>query len=346
MTTIKYEDIFIFHKKIFSKIGLDDYSNNCVSRGLCDASIRGVDSHGIRLLGHYVNSAEKGRKNKNPNFGFKKTFPSIGVLDADDGFGLAAGNLAIDHCINIASEYGIGVVSVINSSHCGAMANMAIKAAKKGFISIAFTHANSLMLTHNGKRAYFGTNPICVAVPRDEKEPFCIDMATSMISWNKLISIKNTNSKLDENLAADENGKSTTNPLEAKTLFPAGSYKGFGLASVVEILCGVYSGMAFGRKIPDMFLSDMSKPRKLGQFYIVLRVDGCIDKEFFLERMQTLTNEIRSEPSFDNEKVQLPNDREIKISQERLKNGIPLDDATKKDLIDLSKKYNVSLKFN
>ena len=89
---------------------------------------------------------------------------------------------------------------------------MAIKAARKNYIAFAFTHADSLMLSHNGKKAYFGTNPICFAAPRKEKEPFCIDMATSMISWNKLLKFKKEGKMLANNLAADSSGIVTKIP--------------------------------------------------------------------------------------------------------------------------------------
>ncbi|SVC71360.1 uncharacterized protein METZ01_LOCUS324214, partial [marine metagenome] len=176
-----------FHREILTKIGLDQETMEAVTLGLCETSLRGVDSHGIRLLPHYVRSALSGRKNPKPNYTFTRKFPTIGLLDADNTFGHAAGMKAIDYCIEVAEEFGIGVVGVCNSSHPGAMASFALKAARQGYIAFAFTHADALTLSHNGKRPYFGTNPVCVAVPREEEEPYCLDMATSMISWNKLL---------------------------------------------------------------------------------------------------------------------------------------------------------------
>ena len=64
---INYKDLKVFAKKILLKIGLDKFSANTVTHGLCEASLRGVASHGIRLLPHYVNSALNGRKNPKPN---------------------------------------------------------------------------------------------------------------------------------------------------------------------------------------------------------------------------------------------------------------------------------------
>ena len=101
---INYKDLKVFAKKILLKIGLDKFSANTVTHGLCEASLRGVASHGIRLLPHYVNSALNGRKNPKPKFKFKKNFLSLGTLDADNAFGHAAGVKALKYCQNMASK--------------------------------------------------------------------------------------------------------------------------------------------------------------------------------------------------------------------------------------------------
>ena len=341
---ITYTDIRSFSEKILTKVGLDSFSMEAVSNGLCESSLRGVDSHGIRLLPHYVKSAISGRKNPKPNFSFSNKFPTIGILDADNAFGHAAGMQAIKYAIEISDQFGIGAVAVKNSSHPGALASMVLNAARKGYIGFAFTHADSLMLTHNGQRPYLGTNPICFAVPRKEKDPYCLDMATSMISWNKLLDHRTANIELDNNIAADKSGRMTTNADAAVSLFPAGSYKGFGLATMVEILCSVFTGMAFGRHIPSMYKTPMDKQRQLGQFYMIIRADGCVEYEEFILSMQKLTDEIRSEPPSCNQKIMMANDPEIISSEERKTNGIPIDEDTFSSLMKLSIKYNIELK--
>ena len=109
---------------------------------------------------------------------------------------------AIDLAMQLAKEFGIGAIAVSNSSHPGAMASFALRAARKGYLAFAFTHADALVCSHGGQRAYFGTNPICVAAPRKESEPFCLDMAPTMISWNKLLSYRERVEKLPEKCAA------------------------------------------------------------------------------------------------------------------------------------------------
>ena len=343
---IRYDDLVGFVKNVLTCAELDEFSIESVTTGLCETSLRGVDSHGVRLLPHYVNSALNGRKNTNPDFRFQKTFPSLGHLDADDAFGHAAGMKAIELGIEMAQEQGVGVVAVSNSSHPGAMASMALRAARKGFMAFAFTHADALVLSYGSTRPFFGTNPVCLAAPRKGMEPYCLDMATSKVPWNRVLIHRNapSYSPLDPEIAVNQDGHPTTDPDEARALLPTGGYKGYGLASMVDVLCGVYTGMAFGRSIPSMYGAKITETRKLGQFYMVLRVDGVTSQDAFMESMRQMTEEVRAEPKIGEDDVVLPGDKEIAEAKNRSENGVPLDDATVTAFEELSKKFSVELK--
>ena len=151
--------------------------------------------------------------------------------------------------------------------------------------------------------------------------------------------------ELESGVAADSDGKVTLDPHKAAAVMPTGSYKGYGLASMVDILCGVYTGMPFGRAIPAMFTTSMSKQRRLGQFYIVMRSDGVISHEEFIGYMQKMTDEVRTEPSIDGGSVMMPGDPQIICAKKRMKDGIPLDDSTFESLAEMSSQNNVKLKF-
>lgn len=345
MKRVSFEQIYAFHKIILTKAGLDEPTCDAVSFGLCETSLRGVDSHGIRLLPHYVRSALSGRKNPRPNYRFNQVFPAFGHLDADNTYGHAAGMKAIDLAMPLAQNYGIGAIAVSNSSHPGAMASFALRAARKGYLAFAFTHADALVCSHGGERAYFGTNPICMAAPRQESEPFCLDMAPTSIPWNKLLMYRERGEQLPEQYAADENGNPTDDPELARSLMPIGGYKGYGLAAMVEILSGVLTGMAFGRAIPPMYTSPMEEPRHLGQFYLVLRADVCQSQDFFEQRLQQMTDEVRSEPAKPGERVKLANDPQIEIANHRHQEGIPVDDYLWREFQKMSAQFGIEMEF-
>jgi len=343
MKLIKYNQLLKFSKKILIKIGVNSFCATRVSLGLCNASLRGVDSHGIKLLTHYMRSVLFGRKNPKPKFKFEKKFKCIQLLDADNGFGLSAGYVAVKKCVEIAKINGAGVVGVKNSSHPGALASIVLEQAKKGYLIFGFTHADSLQLTYGGTNPYFGTNPICFAAPRGRLEPFCLDMATTKISWNKLLNYKRLKKKLPANVAADIFGKETIDPFKATSLLSIGDYKGFGLAAMIEILCSVFIGMKFGINIPSMYKSSIKKTRKLGQLYIVIRVDSFVSRNNFVKDLIRMCKEVRSEKSRSKNKIYLPNDKEIIESKIRLKSGIPIDNELYKELKEISNNYKISI---
>ena len=111
---------------------------------------------------------------------------------------------------------------------------------------------------------------------------------------------------------------------------------------MVEVLCGVLSGMNFGRSIPPMFTSDIAKPRGLGQFYLVMRADVCQPQELFEENLYRMSEELRKEPPKDGEKVLVPNDPQIIESEKRKKYGIPITTSLKIQLDKLSKDFGTA----
>ena len=198
MIKVPESGLNLFVRSVLAKAGVDQFSCDAVAQSLVDANLRGIDTHGVRLLPIYLNNLEQGGIEKEPRMEVKRTYPSCCVVDADDGFGAAAGFRAIDECMKIAEEQGMAVATVINSSHCGYMAAFCLRAAEKGFMAFGFTNNGPIMLSHNGTAEYFGTNPICFAAPREEGAPFCVDMATTGKTNNSVQLAKLTGSKLPE----------------------------------------------------------------------------------------------------------------------------------------------------
>ena len=296
-----------------------------VAEGLVQASVRGVDSHGVRLLPHYLRALDAGRLNPSPEYHFEHTAASTGRLDGDHTFGHAAGAAGMEHAIELARENGIGAVTVYNSSHFGAAAYFSLMAAQQSMIGISSTHADALMLSHGGKRPFFGTNPICFAAPCRDEEPFCLDMATTLVTWNKLLRVRDEGGHLPAGWATDEEGEDTQDPQQTVALYPIGGYKGFGLGMMVDILCGLLTGMPFGRHISRMYADPLEERRYLGHFFMALRVDCFVPLDEFTERMQQMMVEVRSEPPRDTgDAVQVPGDPEKRAAMERLRSGIPL----------------------
>lgn len=314
-----------FAERAFVTAGVEAQVAQETARALWLTSLRGIDSHGMRLLPHYIASIEGGRLNPTPNFIFEQTAASTGRLDADHGLGHAAGMEAMRHAIQLAKEAGVGFVSVYNSSHCGALATYALEACEHDMLGMAYTHATARMRTPNGRRAFLGTNPICFAAPMANEEPFCFDSAPTPFSFNKVKQYRQQGLQLPPDVAADKDGHMTQDPSAAEQLLPIGDYKGFGLSLMVDILCGLLTGMPVGGEVSNMFGDPLSQKRYLGHFFGAIRIDAFEDVATFKTRMQSLADDLRSEPALNpSVPMQVAGDPEKRTQQDYAANGIPL----------------------
>ncbi|MCP4268642.1 MAG: Ldh family oxidoreductase [Candidatus Brocadiaceae bacterium] len=331
-----------YMEKVLSNAGVRGDVSCHVSEGLVQASLRGIDSHGIRLLPHYLKGVEGGRINPKPDYKFEKTSTSTGKLDGDHTFGHAAGVEGMNKAIELATEAGTGNVAVYNSSHFGAAAFFALLAAKRDMIGMCFTNATPHVLTTGSNQAFFGNNPVCFVAPCDGEEPFCLDMATSAITFNRVIQHKESNSSIPTDSVADANGNPTTDPDKAKYLLPIGDYKGYGLSMMVDVFCSLLSGMPCGNDVSEMYSGKMSKRRYLGHFFTALRIDCFEEISVFKQRMAGMMKALRSEPRRDMDiPVQVPGDPEKKIAEIRTKEGIPVSKQLQDDFIQIGKNYKV-----
>lgn len=299
-----------------------------VARALVDASLMGTDSHGVRLLAHYHKVLGTGRINAQPRLTFCQTGPATGILDADNGFGHHAGYAAIQHCMELAREAGIGAVSVINSSHFGAAGVYTLQAADVGLISFAFANSDSFVLPHAGVTPFHGTNPIAFAAPVPGERPFMLDMATSAVPWNKTQDRKAKGLPLPQDVAVDSSGAVTIDPAAAAALLPLGGqafgHKGAGLAAMVEVMSAVITGMPYCSQLLSMVGPDWSTPRRLGQFYLVIDPERFVSRAAYAAGMSSYLASLRAVPPAPGYSVMSPGQREWSVRETRSHDGIPI----------------------
>ncbi|MFC1496422.1 Ldh family oxidoreductase [Candidatus Margulisiibacteriota bacterium] len=333
MKKIKAQKINCFFEEIFDRINCPKKISRLVIEGLVETSLRGIDSHGIRLLPHYVKAAKIGRINLNPKIKIKNTSISTAILDADHTYGIAAATLAMENSIRLAKKAGIGCTLVTNSTHFGAAAIYTLLAAKQNMIGISSTNVDALVFPFGGKELALGTNPLSFAAPVEGEDPFCLDMATSIISWNKLMQSQKNNKPLKGGWAADKNGKIG--------LLPIGEYKGYGLALMVEILCSILTNMPYGKHVSKMYPLDKKK-RRLGHFLLALDVSRFLDLTLFKKRLSLLLSELRAiTPAAGFKRVKVANDPENETFKIRIKEGIPVDEDDLISFTRIAKKLKI-----
>ncbi|TAF33412.1 MAG: Ldh family oxidoreductase [Cytophagales bacterium] len=323
--------------RAFKERNLNETSANHIVSSILQTSLRGVDSHGINLFPHYCRSVVSGRINAQPQFSYPTLHASAAVLDADHAAGHHSGIVAIEKCMELANQTGVGTVAVRNSSHFGAAAYFALHAAEKGYLAFSFTNADALVKAFSAKTAFFGTNPVCMAAPMLNEEPFCLDMATSLVSWNKIRNYRTANADIPYGWAYNKEGEFVTNPHEATSLEPAGGYKGFGLGMMVDILCALLASGPISKDILPMFSSAPEARREIGHFFIVFSIKHFAEPEYFSQALQNMADRIRSlEPHLTGERVMVPGDPEKLAFERNQTQGVHVDHEKFAEFLEIS----------
>jgi L-2-hydroxycarboxylate dehydrogenase (NAD+) len=181
-----YDHLLNFSKNIFIKIGCKERDAKIAAKALLSADLRGVDSHGVARLSGYVRLWEIKRVNSDPQIKIIHETPGTAVVDGDSGLGLVVAPYAMQVAIDKAKQVGTGWVSVQNSNHFGIAGYHAMMALPHDMIGIAMTNASALVAPTFSKQRMLGTNPIAVAIPAGEEQPFVADFATTTAANGKL----------------------------------------------------------------------------------------------------------------------------------------------------------------
>lgn len=342
MKKVSFQKIRGFLLELYGAASVPEVLGKIVINNLVATSLRGVDSHGIRLAAHYLAEIKAGRINIRPRLKFKQKSPTTGILDADHTFGIVAGLEAVNHAVKLAKKYGTGAVAVKNSTHFGAAAIYSIMAAKQNMLAFSFTHVESLVVPFGGRKTVLGTNPICFAAPMAGEDPFCLDMATSAATWNRVMMHKKENRPLPKSWAVDSMGNTTVNPREAVGLMPLAGYKGYGLALMVEIVSSLLSGAPLGPELTRMFPPAGSK-RKLGHFFMVIDIARFVPVNVFKRRIKLLATLLRRTPSAKGQdKVLVAGDPEKIHYKARRRSGIPVAQSLINDFNSLAENFGIN----
>lgn len=307
------------------KVGVVEDHAAIVADVLVHANLRGVDSHGVLRMEHYVEKVRQGGIKSQAVMTVRHTGSSSSIVDADDGFGQVAAKIGMQEAMRLAKTSGIGAVSIINSSHCGALSYFAQMAADERFIGMVMTNTDKLVVPFGGKSAYFGTNPLAFGFPAGNRPSIILDMATSSVAYGKILEALHLNKSIPDSWAVDASGQPTTNPDHFAALLPFGGPKGYGLAMVIDIFAGILTGSPFGPYILPMYNNDLSLQRKLGHFMLAIDIGKFTDPEIFIHNIHRMMDDLQRmspAPGFDS--VKLPGEIELQCQKQRTLAGIPL----------------------
>ncbi len=309
----------------FAQVGVGENHAGIAADVLIHANLRGVDSHGVLRMEHYVRKLKHRGINPDPHLKVTNSGLATATVDGDDGLGHVVAKQAMSVAINLARRNGVGVVSAVNSSHCGALSYFVEMAAREGMIGIAMTNTDKMVVPFGGSSAYFGTNPIAFGFPAGNRPPILLDMATSSVAYGKVLEAIHLGKSIPSDWAVDSTGHPTTDPQQVAALLPFGGPKGYGLGLVVDIFAGILTGSSFGPYVGKMYGDDPGERRKLGHFVCAIDVSRSTSRDSFerdMERMMDDLHDMPPAPGFN--QVMLPGEPEALREKQRREQGIPI----------------------
>jgi L-2-hydroxycarboxylate dehydrogenase (NAD+) len=339
---VNAEKLTIFVTKVLQKVGVPEEDALITANILVATDLRGIDSHGVgHLASMYIRGIREGRTNPKPEIKIFSQAPATAVMDGDRGLGFVVGYRAMMEAMRRAEMTGAGFVTVRNSTHFGAGGNYAMMVLPRDMIGVSMTVGGKGMTAPGSFGREVTINVISVAVPSKEEAPFVLDMATTVVAAGKIEIALREGKVLPEGWVADREGKPVTDPSkyheEGNALLPlggtpqTGSYKGFGLAVVVDILCRVLSGSMAG-----------SSQMAGNHFFGALRINSFMPADEFKKAMDAMIVEYHALPkSAGVDRIYLSGEVEYEIEKKRRKDGIPLHPSIITSLKDLAKELDV-----
>ena len=293
---------------------------------LVSADLRGVDTHGVsNLLRQYVQRYQEGALNPRPEMRVLRESLSAATVDSDNGLGIITTPKAMDIAVAKARQTGVGMVTMTNGKHLGMAAYHAMIPLKYDMIGVCMTSCPPTVVPTFGSIPRLGTNPIALAAPADKEPPFVFDAATSVIPDNKVHIARRLGVDLLPGWLADDEGRPVMQPIPAPSphrLLPlgsvreTGSHKGYSLACIVDILCGVLSLSGFGA----------GRGRgTFAHFVAAFDVEAFADTGEFKAMMDDYMRTLKeTPPAPGHDRVLVAGQLEWETEQERRRNGIPL----------------------
>ena len=358
-----FDEMHEFMRLTFIAAGVPEEDALICADVLIESDKRGIDSHGVgRFKPIYLDRIKEGIQYVNTNFEIVRETPTTAVIDGHDGMGHVISVKAMKLAIEKAKNCGISMVAVRNSTHYGIAGYYALMAAQEDMICITGTNARPSIAPTFGVENMLGTNPLTIGFPSDEDFPFVIDCATSVSQRGKIEHYARIGKTMPEGWVTDSDGSAVTDAkialdgLTAGTcaLTPLGGigedlagYKGYGYATVVEVLSAALQGGSFLKALGGKAADGSARPYHLGHFFIAISIDAFIDPDEFKKTTGDILRQLRaSKKAVGQDRIYTAGEKEYLAFLERSETGIPLNAAVRASLESARDEYKVDFKFS
>ena len=337
------QPLWQFTRDVFVKVGLSPKDAETEADVLVWANLRGVDSHGVQRIPGYVRGAREGWIKVDADVRVVVEMAAMVLLEADHAFGPVVTVQAMELAMRKAREAGTGWVLIRNTTHQGAMGYYALMAARNDMAGLAWVCNPPNMAPHGARAAGVHNSPIAIAVPGKQRPPLVLDMATSVAARGKVDVALDKGVPIPEGWALDGDGNPTTDPGQVAVMLPAGGYKGYGLALMLECLSSLMVGNPL---LSPTLLGRAEKPPRGTQNSVVaaINIGAVTDVERYKGEIDDLARGLKALPTAQGfDEVLVPGEPEERVYQQRQRHGIPLPAETFRRLEEVATELQVAM---
>jgi len=345
MPVFSPSELITTSRAILEAAGASVEEAQIVARHLIEANLAGHDSHGIIALPKYVARMETKHIVAGAEFEIVSETPSTLVVDGHWGFGFTTTERTMKMAIEKAKANGVAAATIRNQGHVGRLAAYTLMAAKEGMVAMMFADSGrgpKQVVPFGGREPRLGTNPISFAAPSNLAGTVFLDMATSAVAGGKLALAAARGQQVPTGWVIDAEGNQTTDPRHHKNggfLMPLGGsegHKGYGLGVMVEILCGLLTGLGYG-------FSTTGKHND-GVFMALFKADAFRPEDEFKKDVTEFAEYLASTPpAKDFKRVYYPGEIEYLTMTDRTANGINIEEKTWNKVLEVAAQYGVSV---
>ncbi len=348
---------------VFKAYGVPEEDAKICADVLLESDRRGIESHGCnRFKPIYIDRIVKGTLLPKTELEIVKETPTTIVMDAHDGMGMVAAHAMMEKLIRKAKECGMAGGAIRNSTHYGIAGYWTDMAAKQGLIAVTGTNARPSIAPTFGVENMLGTNPLTFSLPTDEEFPFCLDCATSIVQRGKIEFYARSGKDTPEGMVVTHDGKPITDSKAILKMLNEGSaalaplgggpgdemcgYKGYGYATVVEILSSALAGGEFMKALSGISPEGKAQMYHLGHFFFVVDPQAFMGLDVFKKTAGEICRQLRAStkaPGY--ERIYTAGEKEYLVSLERKDKGVPVNEAVQKELIALRDEHHLPYTF-
>lgn len=325
---INPSDLESFAHQVLVANNVPDSHAGIITKCLVQADLRGVDTHGTNRIPSYMKRIRQKVLDPAASPDLQQITPIAALVDGKNTFGFVSAHKAMQRAVEMAQEFGLGLVSVKHSNHYGMSAWIVQQAIDAGMMSLVFTNSSPALPVWGGMSKLMGVSPLACGAPAGKERPFILDMAPSIAARGKIYRALRRGEKIPTDWALDGEGNITDDPARALegVMLPMGGPKGSALSVMMDVFSGVFSGSAFAGHVTGPY--DPSKPADVGHFIMAIKPDLFVSLDDFKERMDYLYQRVvGSDKMAGVDRIYYPGEIEQITMEKRVAEGIPFTEA-------------------